>query len=79
MRGWVWRGALAVMVVLVLLGGVTGVKAFTLACDGSLEGSRYLRSVRRQVAATAPPPTPRPTANPQPTPLTTRQFLVEGR
>jgi hypothetical protein len=68
MRCWVWRGALAIMVVLVLLGGVIGMKAFTLACDGSLEGSRYLRSVRRQVAATAPPPAPRPTAIPKPIP-----------
>jgi hypothetical protein len=71
MRRWLWRGTLAAMAVLVLLGGATTVKAFSLACDGSLEGWRYLTDVRREIReATALPPTPRP-ASPTPTPTLT--------
>jgi hypothetical protein len=72
MRRWLWRGALAIMVGLVLLGTAGGVKAYTLACDGSLEGFWYLTRVREEIAeATAPPPTPRPTLPPTPTALPT--------
>jgi hypothetical protein len=68
MRRWLWRGALVIMAVLVVLSIAPTVKAFTLACNGSLEGLRYLRDVRSQIAAaTAPPPTPRPTVPPTPT------------
>jgi hypothetical protein len=59
---------LVIMALLVLLSIAPTVKAFTLACNGSLEGLRYLRDVRSQIAAaTAPPPTPRPTMPPTPT------------
>jgi hypothetical protein len=58
------------MAVLVLFGGATTVKAFRLACDGSLEGWRYLSNVRREIVeTTALLPTPRPsTPTPTPTP-----------
>lgn len=79
MRPWLWRGTLAIVVLVLLVGAAPTVKAFTLACDGSLEGLRYLRNVRSQIAeATAPPPTPRPptptspatpTVPPTPTPF----------
>ncbi|MGE3268677.1 MAG: hypothetical protein AB7P40_08020 [Chloroflexota bacterium] len=52
-----------------MLAAPVGVKAFNRACDGSLEGLRYLTSVRTRLAeATAPPPTPiaPPTATPRP-------------
>jgi hypothetical protein len=63
MRRWAWRGALGVVVVAVMLATVVGVQAFNRACDGSLEGLRYLARVRSQLAAaTAPPPTPPPPA-----------------
>jgi hypothetical protein len=71
MRRWFWRGTLAVMAVCVLFGSATTVKAFNLACDGSLEGFRYLTNVRREIVqSTALPPTPRPT-KPTPTPSPT--------
>jgi hypothetical protein len=64
MRRWVWRGTLALLVMIVLVSGLAapvGVQAFNRACDGSLEGLRYLSSVREQLAvATALPPTPTP-------------------
>ena len=67
MRRWLCRGMLAVMAVLVLLGSATTVKAFNLACNGSLEGFRYLTNVRREIrAATALPPTPTPVPTPPP-------------
>lgn len=75
MRRWVQRGALATVVMVVLvsvLAAPVGVKAFNRACEGSLEGLRYLSGVREQLAvATAPPPMPvpaPPTSTPQPTP-----------
>lgn len=79
MRRWAWRGVLAVLVLTLALAGVVGIRAFTHACDGSLEGLRYLANVRAQLAsATAPPPSPpaptpsqarAPPAGPAPTPL----------
>lgn len=75
MRRWVRLGALATVVMVVLasvFAAPVGVKAFNRACDGSLEGLRYLSGVREQLAvATAPPPTPAPvppTSTRQPTP-----------
>jgi hypothetical protein len=69
MRRWAWRAILAVAVLLLLPSSVVGVRAFNRACDGSLEGLRYLSNVRAQLAsATAPPPTPAPTP-PPPTPV----------
>ena len=65
MRRWAWRGVLAVTVVTLALGGLVGVRAFNRACDGSLEGLRYLTNVRAQLAsATTPPPTPPPASTP---------------
>ena len=63
LRRWAWRGCLAAAVLLTFT-TVVGVRAFNRACDGSLEGLRYLTNVRAQLAtATAPPPsTPRPTS-----------------
>ena len=71
---------LAVAVLLAMPGTVVGVQAFDRACDGSLEGLRYLRNARAQfAAATAPPPPPQATptaaasqaqaAPPRPTPV----------
>jgi hypothetical protein len=69
MRRWVWRGTVVVMALTVVLVGVVGVRTFHRTCDGSLEGLRYLRNVRSQLAvATAPPPTPAPTPSLAPTP-----------
>ena len=66
MRRWVLKGVLAVGMLLVVFGGVVGVRAFDRACDGSLEGLRYLTNARAQLAsATAPPPA---TSQPTPTP-----------
>ena len=76
MRRWAWRGVLAVLVLTLALAGVVGARAFTRACDGSLEGLRYLANVRAQLAsATAPPAPPDPTptrappTGPAPTPV----------
>lgn len=64
MRRWAWRGALTVVILGLLVSALAapvGVKAFNRACDGSLEGLRYLSGVREQLAvATALPPTPTP-------------------
>lgn len=61
MRRWAWRGFLAVVVLTLMPAGAVGVHAFHRACDGSLEGLRYLANVRAQLAsATAPPPAPPP-------------------
>ena len=72
MRRWARRGALTVVILGLLvsvLAAPVGVKAFNRACDGSLEGLRYLSGVREQLAvATALPPTPTPAP---PTPLPT--------
>ena len=68
MRAWVWRGGLATTALAMVLATFVGVKTFNRACDGSLEGLRYLSNVRTQIAeVTALPPTPRP-ATPTPTP-----------
>jgi hypothetical protein len=64
MRRWAGLGFLATVVPLVIVSSVVGVRGFNRACDGSLEGLRYLTTARPQLAsATAPPP-----ATPQPTP-----------
>jgi hypothetical protein len=62
------------VIVVMLLGTAGGVKAFTLACDGSLEGLRYLRDVRTRIqVATALPPTPTPASRtPVVTPTSTQ-------
>lgn len=65
MRRWAWRAVLAVALTLLLASGIVGVRAFNRACDGSLEGLRYLSNVRAQLAsATAPAPTPPPLSVP---------------
>lgn len=71
MRRWSRRGVLAVVACALLLNSVVGVRAFNRACDGSLEGLRYLAGVRAQLAsATAPPPSPPPSPpRPPPTPI----------
>jgi hypothetical protein len=59
MRRWAWRGALVIVVMVAMLATTVGVRAFNRACDGSLEGLRYLANVRTQIAvATALPPAP---------------------
>ncbi|MCC7371061.1 MAG: hypothetical protein IT306_21785 [Chloroflexi bacterium] len=77
MRRFAWRLALILVLLVSVLAAPVGVKAFNRACDGSLEGLRYLSGVREQLqTATAPPPTPSvpPTATPQPPTATpTRQ------
>jgi hypothetical protein len=66
---WIWRGSLIVTSLAVVLISIVGVRTFNRACDGSLEGLRFLRDARSQLAvATAPPPTPVPTQPPAPTP-----------
>ena len=65
MRRWAWSGVLAVGMLLVLFSGVVGVRAFDRACDGSLEGLRYLTNARAQLAsATSLPPMSQPTPTP---------------
>ena len=68
MGRWAWRGALLVLVVAALLTVPTGLATFRRACDGSLEGLRYLSNVRAELAsATAlPPAAPTPAAPPAP-------------
>ena len=88
MRRWVWRGTLAILVMTVLvsvLAAPVGVKAFQRACDGSLEGLRYLSSVREQLAvatalpptSTPAPPTPMPTATQPPTPTSATRLPTQ--
>jgi hypothetical protein len=68
MRRWAWRVALALMALIVMLAVPVSVSAFNRACDGSLEGLRYLARVRAELAAaTAPPPTPVLSPTPLPT------------
>jgi hypothetical protein len=60
--------ALAVVLSILIPTGFVTAAAFGRACDGSLEGLRYLANVRAQVAAaTAPTPAPPPTSAPTPT------------
>ena len=66
MRRWAWRGVLAVAVVTLTLGGLVGVRAFNRACDGSLEGLRYLSNVRAQLASATAPARPALTSAPSP-------------
>ena len=66
MRRWIWRGLLVALGLLLLLAVPGGVKTFTLACAGSLEGYQILASVRTQLAAT-----PTPTPGVTPTAITT--------
>jgi len=48
-----------VAVLLLIASGAVGVRAYHRACDGSLEGLRYLSNVRAQIqTATVRPPTP---------------------
>ncbi len=79
MRSWIWRVALSITILSMMLAVPVSVSAFNRACDGSLNGLRSIARVRAELAAaTAPPPTPVPAPTPPPTRTSTPVAAVQA-